>query len=101
MSYYNLSNEEIVFLYYASKTIKDQYEEIFDTEILEQKIPTETGVKKLKTPIPKEMMEDILKGVHYRMMKSVNEKLTPLFEMIKESDPELIADIEDAFSTKK
>lgn len=98
MSFHNLTNEEIVFLFFVSKSIKEQYENVYNNEVIEQTIPTDFGVMKLGTAVPKELLEEMLKSKHYRFMKSINDKLLPIYEIIKDVDPDLVSEIEILFS---
>jgi len=97
MSFHNLTNEEIVFLYLVSKSITEQYESVYDNQVIEQTIPTDFGVMKLGTSVPKELLEEMLKSKHYRFMKSINEKLQPIYEIIKDVESDLVSEIEALF----
>ncbi len=101
MSYHNLSNQEIVFLYFVSKSIKEQYEEAFDQQTIEQQIPTEFGMMRVETIIPEELQDEMLKSMHYLYMKSVYEKLLPIYEVIKDVETESTQEIENFFKNKK
>jgi hypothetical protein len=100
MSFHNLSNEEIVFLFFVSKSIVDQYETVYNDQVIEQTIPTDFGVMKLGTAIPKELVEEMLKSKHYLFMKSINEKLLPIYEIIKDVEPDLVQEVEILFEKK-
>lgn len=100
MSYHNLSNEEIVFLYYVSKNVSDQYEQAYKSKQLQQTVPTKDGVMKVETFLPDELLEEILKSEHYLLMKSVKDKLKPIYELIIEVEPEIETAISNIFNTK-
>ncbi len=100
MSFHNLSNEEIVFLFFVSKSIVDQYETVYNDQVIEQTIPTDFGVMKLGTAIPKELVEEMLKSKHYLFMKSINEKLLPIYEIIKDVESDLVQEVEILFEKK-
>ena len=100
MSFHNLTNEEIVFLFFVSKSIVDQYETVYNEQVIEQTIPTDFGVMKLGTAIPKELVEEMLKSKHYLFMKSVNKKLSPIYDIIKDVEPDLVQEIEILFEKK-
>lgn len=101
MSYHNLSNEEIVFLFFVSKSIKEQYEEAYNQQVVEQKIPTEFGYMNVETIIPDEVREEMLKSKHYTYMKSIYEKLLPIYEVIRDVETESTEEIENVFKNKK
>lgn len=97
MSYHNLTNEEIVFIYLFSKSIKEQYEIVFENKSISQNIPTELGTVKVETLIPGEVLSEMLEAKHYLLMKSVYEKLKPLYEIIADVEPEIVEEIKPIF----
>lgn len=97
MSYHNLTNEEIVFIYLFSKSIKEQYEIVFENKSISQNIPTELGTFKVETAIPNEVVSEMLEAKHYILMKSVYDKLKPLYELISEVEPEVVEEIKIIF----
>lgn len=101
MSYHNLSNEEIVFLYKVADSIVRQYQDVYDARVLQQRIPTEMGLINVDTPIPQDMIEDLLRGKHYLFMKSIRDKLKPLTELIIEAQPEILESVMTIFQSKK
>ena len=101
MSYHNLSNEEIVFLYKVADTITRQYQDVYNARVLQQRIPTEMGVISVDTPIPQDLIDDMLRGKHYLFMKSIRDKLKPLTELILEAEPEILDSVITIFQSKK
>lgn len=99
--YHNLSNEEIVFLYNVANAVVSQYEEAYAESSLTQSISTDIGLMEVKTELPKELLDEMLKSKHYTLMKQVVEKLNPIYSLIKDAEPELIIDIDDLFNYKK
>ena len=101
MSYHNLTNQEIVFLFFISRDIKNQYEEAYLQSTVEQKIPTEFGFMSVETIIPEDVREEMLKSKHYVYMKAIYQKLLPIYEMIKDVEPESVEELEKSFTHKK
>jgi len=101
MSYHNLSNEEIVFLYKVAQSITRQYEEVHKAKVLQQRVPTEMGVINVETPIPKELIDEMLQGKHYLFMKSIRDKLQTLTELIVEAEPEILETVMSIFQPEK
>ena len=97
MSYHNLTNEEIVFIYLFSKSIKEQYEIVFENKSISQNIPTELGTMKVETLIPGEVLSEMLEAKHYLLMKSIYDKLKPLYEIIEDVEPEIVNEIKPIF----
>jgi hypothetical protein len=100
MSYHNLTNEEIIFLYFVGTSVVTQYEEAFDDNSLTQSIATDLGVMEVKTEISKELLEEMLKSKHYVMMKEIVNKLHPIYILIKEAQPEMVSEMDDIFNYK-
>jgi hypothetical protein len=97
MSYHNLTNEEIVFMYLFSKSIKEQYESVFEMGSISQIVPTEFGTIKVDTELPNDLISEMLDAKHYILMRSVHDKLKPLYELIIEVEPEIVTEIRQIF----
>lgn len=100
MSYYNLTNEEIIFLYYVSSSVVIQYDEAFTNKSLKQSVATDTSIIETVLELPQDLIDDLLKSKHYTMMKDISSKLKPLYELIKDSDPEMVNLIDELFNHK-
>jgi hypothetical protein len=100
MSYHNLSNEEIVFLYYVGNSVVSQYEEVYKDSTLTQSISTDMGLMELKTELPKELLDEMLKSKHYLIMKQIVKKLQPIYILIKDVEPELVEEMDKLFNYK-
>ena len=102
MSYHNLTNEEIVFLYYIATSVTKQYENTFEDKSITQSLISddEEILIEITTEIPKELLDEILLSKHYVLMKEVMVKLKPLAEMIKDVEPELVNEVDKLFHYK-
>jgi len=100
MSYFNLTNEEIIFLYYVSSSVVRQYDEAFADKSLKQSLSTENSVIETVIELPQELINELIKSKHYVMMKDISDKLRPLYELIKDSQPELVHEIDELFNYK-
>ena len=100
MSYHNLTNEEIVFIYLFSKSIKDQYEKVFENKVISQNIPTKFGTIEVDTEVPSEVISEMLDTKHYILMRSICSKLLPLYEIIEDVEPEIVDVIKEVFEKK-
>lgn len=98
MSYHNLTNEEIIFLYNVSSSVVEQYEETFDGKTIKQTLPTEMGSIEVTIGLPADFLEEIKESKHYTVMKQVYIKLKPLYELIKEAEPDLVQEIDNLFT---
>lgn len=101
MSYHNLTNEEIIFLYNVSSSVIEQYEETFDVKSITQTLPTDNGSIEVIVGLPSDILEEIKESKHYLIMKQVSMKLKPLYELIKEVEPDLVRNIDELFSKSK
>lgn len=97
MSYHNLTNEEIIFLYNVSYSVISQYDETFENESITQDLPTNIGSVEVTIGLPEELLDEIKKSKHYLIMKDVCQKLKPIYELIKEVEPDLVKSIDDLF----
>ncbi len=98
MSYHNLTNEEIIFLYNVSSSVVEQYEETFDEKSITQTLPTDLGSLEVTIGLPAEFLQEIRESKHYTIMKQVYIKLKPLYDLIKEAEPELVEEIDNLFT---
>lgn len=102
MSYSNLTNDEIVFLYQITKAMREQYESVIENEYVEQKIINGTdGSVTIQTDLPSDFIEEIKEGCHYKYLKRINNKLEPIYKLISESEPDVVEEVEKHFSIKK
>lgn len=98
MSYHNLTNEEIIFLYNVAASVVTQYDETFDEKSITQTLPTELGSVEVTIGLPAEFLQEIRESKHYTIMKQVYIRLKPLYELIKEAEPELVEEIDSLFT---
>ena len=97
MTQLNLTNQEIIFMFYTAKTIKEQYESVYKQHMIEQNIPTQYGIMKVETSVPDKVLDEMLQSDHYLYMKSIHDKLKPVYEIIKDVEPEIAAEVEMIF----
>jgi len=97
MTQLNLTNQEIIFLFFTAKTIKEQYEVVYEEHKVEQKIPTKHGVINVETEVPDQVLNEMLQSNHYLFMKSIHDKLKPVYEIIKDVEPEIAKEVEMIF----
>lgn len=97
MTQLNLTNQEIIFMFFTAKTIKEQYETVYEEHKVDQKIPTKYGVVNVETEVPEKVLNEMLQSEHYLYMKSIHDKLKPVYEIIKDVEPELAKEVEMVF----
>jgi hypothetical protein len=97
MTQLNLTNQEIIFLFFTAKTIKEQYEKVYEDHKVDQKIPTKHGIINVETEVPEKVLDEMLQSNHYLYMKSIHDKLKPVYEIIKDVQPELAEEVEMIF----
>ena len=100
MTQLNLTNQEIVFLFFTAKTIKEQYETVYEQHKIEQKIPTKHGLINVETEVPDSVLDEMLQGSHYIFMKSIHDKLKPVYEIIRDVEPEIAEEVETIFPSQ-
>lgn len=100
MSYHNLTNEEIVFMYYVSSSVVLQYDDAFTEKSLTQSIATDVSVIETTIELPQDLIDELLKSQHYLLMKEISIKLKPIYDLIKETEPEMVEKINELFYHK-
>jgi len=100
MSYHSLTNEEIVFLYYVSSSVVLQYDEAFADKSLTQSLATDTSLIQTVIELPQDLIDELLKSKHYVMMKDIASKLKPIYDLIKDTEPEMVDEIDQLFNHK-
>lgn len=100
MSYYNLTNEEIVFLYFISSSVVIQYDQTFKDKSLTQSLETENGVIKTVYKLPEDLIDELLSSKHYVLMKEISVKLEHLYQLIKDTEPEMVEAVDKLFNHK-
>jgi hypothetical protein len=101
MDYKTLTNEEIVFLYFVSSEIVSQYETTIKSKSITQTLPTNTGSVDFKIDLSKDFIDEIESSKHYTIMKDINIKLAPIYNLIKEAEPYIVDRISEIFKNKK
>jgi hypothetical protein len=99
--YHNLDNEEVVFLYLSNRKFVDQYDIIFEQGGVESIMDLSdsayvVGFKQMSEQDLLDLMEDS----HYKYCLSVDKKLEPIVELIRETLPELYTKVEKSFTNK-
>lgn len=96
--FHNLNNEEVIFIYFLNKSFLAKYEDIFNIGGVEDiiSINDNTIINTFK-PLDESDMMELVESSHYKYCKSVDEKLTPIVELIRESIPELYDKVKESF----
>lgn len=84
-------------MFTVARSIKLQYEEAYTQQIIQQDVPTQFGVMKVETIIPDQVREEMLQSKHYKYMSSIYDKLLPIYDMIKEVEPDIVQNVEGIF----
>lgn len=92
---YGLSNEQLVFIYYSLKKVEERYDMVINSQRISQEV---LGLgKTLDVKLPKELLDDLSGSDHYQMLKETVHKLTPIFELIDDVEPEMCERIKKVF----
>ena len=96
--YHGLDNEEVVFVYLTNKKFLDQYNMIFDQGGVESIMDlSETAyVVGFKQMTEQDLM-DLLDDPHYKYCQTVDKKLEPIVELIREELPKLYDKVLQSF----
>ena len=99
--YHNLDNEEVVFLYLSNRKFVEQYDIIFEQGGVESVMDLSDSayVVGFKQMSEQDLM-DLMDDPHYKYCVSVDKKLEPIVELIRETLPELYTKVEKSFINK-
>ena len=100
-NYHNLDNEEVIFIYLTNKKFVDQYDAIFEQGGIESMVDLSehayvVGFKQMS----EQDLIDLVEDDHYKYCLSVDSKLGPIVEIIRETFPDLYKQVEKSFLPK-
>lgn len=99
MNINELSNEEVLFLYFSNRKWVDTYEDIFEHKNIEDRLEIlDFGQVTVTRYLHDEDIEDMLKRDHYKYCMDINKKLAPIADIIEEADSVLYNNIKDCFN---
>jgi hypothetical protein len=90
MNINELSNAEVLFLYFSNQNYIDGINDILEYGSTYQELDL-AGISRItiEKPLSPEELEDLRNSVFYLNALSVNDKLEPIVQMIKEADSAL------------
>lgn len=93
---YGLTNEELVFVYLSLKTVEERYKSVLGTRKVNQQV-FGLGNAIVGVHLPQEVLDDLIQSDHYQMLCGVVNKLTPIYELIADVEPEMTERIKKIF----
>jgi hypothetical protein len=93
---YGLTNEQIVFIYLSLRTVNDRYEEVFGKGQITQMV-LGMGNTLVSSKLQDEIINDLKKSEHYKMLAETVIALQPIFELIQDVEPEMVDRIKEVF----
>jgi hypothetical protein len=99
MNINELSNEEVLFLYFSNRKWVETYEDIFEHKNIEDRLEIlDFGHVTVTRYLHDEDIEEMLKRDHYKYCTDINKKLSPIADIIEEADSALYNNIKDCFN---
>jgi len=99
MNINELSNEEVLFLYFSNRKWVETYEDIFEHKNIEDRLDIlDFGHVTVTRYLHDEDIDDMVKRDHYKYSMSINEKLGPIADIIEEADSVLYNHVKDCFN---
>jgi hypothetical protein len=100
-NYHNLDNEEVIFIYLTNRRFVEQYDVIFEQGGIESTVDLSehayvVGFKQMS----EQDLLDLTQDAHYNYCLSVDSKLGPIVEIIKETLPDLYNKVLKSFTEK-
>jgi hypothetical protein len=96
MSYFGLTNEEIVFLYFKNKERLKEYNKILTEKSVELELSLGLGSIVMLKDLTDEQIEMIREHKQYQIIKDINEKLSEVVDLIYDTDPDFVNEIEES-----
>lgn len=96
MNLNELSNKELLFVYFSNKSLYDLYETVLTDKKYESIVDMfDMGSIIIKNTLFEEEVVEIRNSEHYKYVVDLNEKLEPIAAIIGEVDSKLYDDIEE------
>ena len=89
-----LSNSEILFLYFNNQLIVDKYQNIFETKAYKTTVEIfDLGEIIINHNVSDEDISEMESSEYYNAALSISDKLSVVVELIEEADPKLVRSI--------
>lgn len=99
MSINELSNEEVLFLYFSNRKWLDTYDDIAEHKSIVSGIDIlDYGHISVTRFVLDEEIDGMKKTSHYRLANVIEEKLGPLVDLIEDADPTLFNEVKECFN---
>ncbi len=96
MNLNELSNKELLFVYFANKAVYDLYETVLTDKKYESIVDMfDMGSIIIKNNLFEEELVEIKNSDHYKYVLNLHEKLEPIATIIGEVDPKLYDEVEE------
>lgn len=93
-----LTNEEVLFMYFSNRKWLDVYEDIFKYKELNDRLDIlDVGFVTVTQKLEDSDIERISESRHYKLASNVEIKLYPLVDMIQEADADLYNSVVECF----
>lgn len=96
MSYFGLTNEEIVFLYFKNKERLKEYNKILTEKSVELELSLGLGSIVMLKDLTDDQIEMIREHKQYQIIKDIDEKLSEVVDLIYDTDPDFVNEIEES-----
>lgn len=99
MSINELSNEEVLFIYFSNRKWLNTYEDIFQYKNVEETLEIlDFGKVTVTKYMTDEEIEKLKESEHYHYATNIQEKLGPVVDMIEDIDSNLYEKVKQCFS---
>jgi hypothetical protein len=102
MTINELSNEEVLYIYFSNKRWLDRYEEIFEEKGIYSELNLlDVGKLTVFSKLTDDEIDDLKDSVHYDYATKINTMFEPIATLIGEVNPEVFKKIEESFSNSE
>lgn len=102
MSINELSNEEVLYLYFNNLYRLEDYQNIIsEKKVVDTISILDFGAVTVTRLLLEEDITDLEKSGSFRLTNLIHEKLSPLAELIEDADPELFKEVKSIFEKEE
>lgn len=102
MSINELSNEEVLYLYFNNLHRLEDYQNIIsEKQVVDTISILDFGAVTVTRLLVDEDITDLEKSGSFRLTNLIHEKLSPLAELIEDADPELFKEVKSCFEKEE
>lgn len=102
MSINELSNEEVLFIYFSNRKWIERYEDIFEEQGIYSELNLlDVGKITIFSKLTEDEIEELKQADHYDYATKIDTMFEPIATLIGEANPEIYKKVEESFSNSE